>query len=415
MTTQDLLGFDAGELEAWFAFDTPDDHEDPFECRSPGPGPGAVYEEAYDLACIARYERHVAAVQGEQTLAIAGFVADYVRDHQVRFPTAALDEARRSAYAEIALALGIADRTSDNRVAVACELVERLPATVTAMRLGQVTLPKARVVLEETVHLDPVQRAVVEEIMLPKAPGLTPGNLRRSTRRLVEKLDAEALVKRKQAAKADRWVRWWEQPDGMATLEARLTAADAAAVFGVIDGLAHAAQSPQALRTIDQICADAFVDIILRPLDAPDRVRYTINLTVPADLLLAATGNDTTAATATAAAFTGAGLDPDRSGRSPPTRPGAASSPTRPPVRCWTRTHAGTDPARRRPSTSAPATSTAAGPAVANQPTGRTSTTRSPPRTADPPPAPTPPCCAESTTGSSTSPAGNANRPTTVS
>jgi hypothetical protein len=104
-------------------------------------------------------------------------------------------------------------------------------------------------------------------------------------------------------------VRWWDEPDGMATLEARLSAADAAAVFGVIDELARAAQSPDDARTIDQIRADAFVDAILRPLDAPDRVRHTINLTVPVDLLLAATGSDT--AEATAAAFTGAGLDPD--------------------------------------------------------------------------------------------------------
>jgi hypothetical protein len=211
MTTQDLLGFDAGELAAWFAADSPEDsdpEDDPFECWSPGPEPGTVYEEAYGLACITRYERHVAAVQGAQTVALAGFVASYVCDHQVWFPTAEPDAAQRSAYAEIALALGIADRTSDARVGLACDLVERLPATVTAMCSGQVTLSRARVILEETVHLDPARRAVVEETMLAKAAGLTPGNLRRSTRRLVEKLDAEALVKRKAAAKADRWVRW---------------------------------------------------------------------------------------------------------------------------------------------------------------------------------------------------------------
>jgi hypothetical protein len=176
MTTQQVLGFDAGEMAAWFALDLPesDGPEDPLECWSPGPQPGAVFDEAYDLACITRYERHVAALQGEQTVAIAGFVQAYVRDHQVWFPTAEPDVAGRSAYAEIALALGIADRTSDARVAVACELVERLPATVAALCAGQVTLPKARALLEETVHLDAEQRARVEETLLPKAAGLTP-------------------------------------------------------------------------------------------------------------------------------------------------------------------------------------------------------------------------------------------------
>jgi hypothetical protein len=31
---------------------------------SPGPEPGAVFDEEHDLACITRYERHVAALQG---------------------------------------------------------------------------------------------------------------------------------------------------------------------------------------------------------------------------------------------------------------------------------------------------------------------------------------------------------------
>jgi hypothetical protein len=176
MTTQATSGFDADELAAWFALDAPecDGPGELFECWSPGPVPGAVFEEAYDLACISRYERHVAALQGAQTVAIAGFVQSYVRDHQVWFPTAEPDVAGRSAYAEIALALGLADRTSDARVAVACELVERLPATVAALCAGQVSLPKARALLEETVHLDAEQRAVVEATLLPKAAGLTP-------------------------------------------------------------------------------------------------------------------------------------------------------------------------------------------------------------------------------------------------
>jgi hypothetical protein len=176
MSTQGMSELDDREIAAWFALDAPecDGPGDPFECWSPGPEPGAVFEDAYDLACIARYERHVAAVQGAQTVAIAGFVRSYVRDHQVWFPTAEPNVAGRSAYAEIALSLGVADRTSDARVAVACDLVDRLPATVAALCAGRVTLPKARALLEETVHLDTDQRAVVEEIMLPKAAGLTP-------------------------------------------------------------------------------------------------------------------------------------------------------------------------------------------------------------------------------------------------
>jgi hypothetical protein len=71
----------------------------------------------------------------------------------------------------------------------------------------------------------------------------------------------------------------------------------------------HAARSAEDSRSIDQLRADALVDVILRPTDAPDRVRYTINLTVPANVLVGAAGIDTVADAA--AAFTGAGIDSD--------------------------------------------------------------------------------------------------------
>jgi len=282
--------FSDAEFIAWFALeaadddpgaaedDSDDDFAAPVRCEP------LVFHERVDLARIALLESEIARLQGEQVAVIAGFVHDYAGAHEhpelLRdYPT----HARDSAYAEIALALGIAPRTSDSRVGEAIDLVERLPEVVAALRAGRITLPKARAILHETLNLPHEQLTCVQAEILPIAAGLTPGNLRRAVRRLVEKFDAEAVATRRLAVRSDRWVQLWDLPDGMAQLTAKLPAEKAAEMFGVIDAFAHSATDPADERNIDQLRADALHDLICRPLGAADRIRYEIRVLIPAD------------------------------------------------------------------------------------------------------------------------------------
>jgi hypothetical protein len=102
-------------------------------------GPGVVAEltgsELYDSAVlpesdaldeIARCERLIAILQGNQLAAMAAFVH---AETAGRRSGREFDGARDSAYTEIALTLGVAPRTSDSRVGEALGLAERLPAT----------------------------------------------------------------------------------------------------------------------------------------------------------------------------------------------------------------------------------------------------------------------------------------------
>jgi len=254
----DVLGWE--ELEAMF-------------------GPGVVAEltgpELYDsvilppidelvdaLDEIARCERLIAKVQGNQLAAMAAFVH---AETAGRRSGREFDGALASAYAEIALMLGVAPRTSDSRVGEALGLAERLPATLAALCAGELTLPKARVILEETQNLEIAQCARLEPELLALAAGRTPGSLRRMARARVEKIDAKAATKRAKAARKERRVEIWPEPDGMYALRAILPAEDAIAVFGVIDSLAHANQVPGEELGIDALRADAFVDLILNP------------------------------------------------------------------------------------------------------------------------------------------------------
>jgi hypothetical protein len=251
-------------------------------------GTGEVTDGSDVLARIGVLERQIAMVQGEQVLAMAQWVTESLDRHDAERPawvdpqtwenSEELEYAERSAYAEVALELGLADRTSDQRVHVAVELVRRLPATVAALCAGRITLSKARVILEETAELEVELLAQVEAAALGKAEGLTPANLRRATRRAVARVDADAVAKRRAKALAQRSVSMWEIGDDMSELRAVLPTAGAEAVWAVIDATAHQAITPGDERSIDQARADALVDLICFPPDVAPRISYQIQV-----------------------------------------------------------------------------------------------------------------------------------------
>jgi hypothetical protein len=191
-----------------------------------------------------------------------------------------------SAFAEIALVLGVAPSTSDSRVGEAVDLARRLPVTLAALCAGELTLSKAKVILEETVNLDTGQCARLEPELVALAPGRTPGSLRRMTRTRVEKTDADAVRKRTERARTERRVQLCPEPDGMYALRAYLPAEEAIAVFGVIDTLAHANRVAGDDAGIDALRADALVDLILNPGGQGSRVRYEMRVLVPFETLL---------------------------------------------------------------------------------------------------------------------------------
>ncbi len=256
--------------------------------RDETPWTGEVTDGSDVLARIVLLERQISMLAGEQVLAMAEWVAGSLDRAHAERPAwvdpqsweqaQELEYAERSAYAEVALELGLSDRTSNRRVHDAVELTRRLPATVDALCAGRITLAKARVILEETENLDAELLAGLEAEMLGKAEGLTPANLRRATRRAVARIDADAVAKRRAAARAKRSVKMWEIGDGMSALEAILPTPVAEAVFAVIDATAHQAITPGDERSIDQVRADALVDLICFPPDMAPRISYQIQV-----------------------------------------------------------------------------------------------------------------------------------------
>lgn len=248
---------------------------------------------------IGAWDRVIAWAQSMQLAEMASFVSR----GQTDAPTMR-QVAHESAVAEIGLMLRVATGTARLRVHDAQTLIERYPASCAALRAGQITLSKARIIAEQTAVLSQAEATAVEARILGRAPDQTPGELRAAIRRAVARVDPDAVQRRHEARKAERSVRMWDEPDGMAVLFAHLTAAEATGVYAVLDECARAAGGPTDERPMDARRADALVDLILDPTglasagtaDAQagwspaerdrarsrrDRVRVQVRVTVP--------------------------------------------------------------------------------------------------------------------------------------
>jgi Domain of unknown function (DUF222) len=203
---------------------------------------------------------------------------------------------------EVALALRISPAAARDRVALARALTGRLPATLAALRAGELDLYKARAIAEATNRLDdPALIAAVEARVLGGAAGQTGAQLKAALRRAVAGLDPHGTQRRHARAVAERRVELIPLHDGVADLWLRCLPADAAvAVYTMLDGLARAARADAAAtgdtRTLDQLRADALTEIAHGVLDgggwagrtlrARRRARPHLHVTVGADVLL---------------------------------------------------------------------------------------------------------------------------------
>lgn len=249
--------------------------------------PGPAWAEREPLDEIARMERAQSMFLGSQMVEMAR----HINNVMAEAPPEYQQEAYKSAHAEIALRLGLGASGQDRRIGEAHALATRLPATLDALCEGRITYRKMLVILDETVNIgsDEVLRKVEEEI-LAVAEGFNPSRLREKLRRTIERLDAEALKQRAQEAPKERFVSLRPEPDGMATINAYLPIKQALESFGVIDTLARGCQGPGEERTLDQLRADVFHDVICNPGGQPSRITYEMQVVATADLLLGRDG-----------------------------------------------------------------------------------------------------------------------------
>jgi hypothetical protein len=166
---------------------------------------------------------------------------------------------------EVAFALTWTHTAAGARLEQARQLVEELPQVLAALRAGDIDMPKVLVIADLAGWLDDRAAAqVVVDRVLVKAPEWTTGQLRARLRKLILAVDPEAARKRCATAVGTRRVEVIGNPDGSGDVWGRsLPPQDVAAAWERLTAIARSARSAGDRRPMDQLRADAFLDLLV--------------------------------------------------------------------------------------------------------------------------------------------------------
>jgi len=169
---------------------------------------------------------------------------------------------RDSAAAEVAAALHLTRQASEAEVELAEQLAEQ-PRIVDLLRTGDIDVKRARVIIDGVRGVKPEIVDTVLDRVLPEARDLTTGQLRARLSRTCLELDPENAEDRYQVGVEQRRVVLSANPDTTANLLGYDLPPDlAAAAAKRIAWLARKAKTRNDPRTLDQIKADVFLDLL---------------------------------------------------------------------------------------------------------------------------------------------------------
>jgi hypothetical protein len=222
------------------------------------------------LDALADWERVSAWVESRKAACLAAAAAPDPTD-----PLDSEDWTRE----QVAVALHVSPAAAHRRIEHARALDGRLIAARDAMETGGLSVIQAIALIEETAEVDDDTARHVAKTVLDKAVELTPGRFRNLARRAVIAADPQGAARRREQARAGRQVQYWNEPNGMFTLCAQLTAEHGHAVWQALTSTAETWTDDD--RTLDQRRADALVALVTGQAEAPQLqplVQVTIDL-----------------------------------------------------------------------------------------------------------------------------------------
>lgn len=196
--------------------------------------------------------------------------------------------AERSVTAELACALRLPERSASTLLVESQSLVHEHPATMTALRSGEVSYRHALAVLDATTGLDETSVLELDAILADRARSTTVSRLKRVARREREHRDPRPMTARHRLAAQDRHVELQPCEDGMAWLHHLLPAVQATAIFHRLTDIAAAVQGQDEPRTLAQLRADASIDLLLDDDARAVLAASTVEAELPAPRMLSA-------------------------------------------------------------------------------------------------------------------------------
>ncbi|MCO4263559.1 HNH endonuclease [Pseudarthrobacter sp. MDT3-26] len=169
--------------------------------------------------------------------------------------------------AEVACALTVSERTGDALLGEAHRLTTTLPLTLAALEAGTISWQHARIMVDETLNLNPAAAHALEAHFLdPDEPNparggpageMVPSRFRHKARTWRERHHPDSIEKRHTRSAADRRLECSPDRDGMAWLSAYLPANQASGIWDRATTAARALQGPTESRTLTQLRADS--------------------------------------------------------------------------------------------------------------------------------------------------------------
>ncbi len=167
---------------------------------------------------------------------------------------------------------------ASRKVETAAMLASKLPATLAAMSVGDLDSWRATIIATELSEASRASCAAVEALIHPGVLDEAPGAVTKRVRRVLARVDADALRVKAAKERLDRFVHAYpSHVPGLTTWVASLPAADSAACWAAIDDLAHRMRGDDPTRTLEQCRADALVDLMLTNVN----VTTTVTLMIP--------------------------------------------------------------------------------------------------------------------------------------
>lgn len=230
---------------------------------------GPVLRETVDamLDVVANVDRMISGLMAVRAEAIdATRVASELAAHGTSAAAGGTSSlAHRSVRAEISCAMRVPERTVEALMGVSDALVHDLPATLRALRTGEITYRHAQVMVAGSAGLESATLNALEAEALRYARNLTAAKFERKLRVLRERIHPEPLEERHLAASVERDVEFTASRDGMAWIGSFTDAVSALAIYEKVGVIAASIAGPDECRTLAQLKADVFCELLLIP------------------------------------------------------------------------------------------------------------------------------------------------------
>lgn len=184
--------------------------------------------------------------------------------------------------------LRLTRRAADTEVELSLQLRNRVPRVWQALVAGAIDVRRARVITDGTMDLSIAAARQVVERVIDDAGNRTTGELRARIQQLCIEVDPDAAKDRYERAVSNRRIVREPTDRGTANLLGLdLAPHDTAAATRRINRLALAAKTKEDPRSMDQIRADVFLDLLMGKALDSSGARPVVDIQVPLDTLTA--------------------------------------------------------------------------------------------------------------------------------